>query len=221
MASRSEGSRPRRRRLAGRCAPHSFFSTCRKERTRRARWNCRLPLPVAEEGSLQFPQRSKNARKSVSLQRFSGTARWKKEKGARGLQSFEHRRPRGGKVCCRCRWQKKAARFFRSGRKTRGSAQARSVFRAPQGDAYALALLRSMSIPPYFHSKRPSFPGESRGNPKGARKPRLVVSIRVSPGRGKGTSLPPVADEGLVPFPQRSKNARKSVSPQHFSGTAR
>ncbi len=179
MASRSEGSRPRRRRLAGRCAPHSFFSTCRKERTRRARW--------------------------------------KKEKGARGLQSFEHRRPRGGKACCRCQWQKKAARFFRSGRKTRGSAQARSVFRAPQGDAYALALLRSMSIPPYFHSKRLSFPGESRGNPKGARKPRLVVSIRVGPGRGKGTSPPPVADEGLVPFPQRSKNARKSVSAQHFS----
>ena len=111
------------------CAPHSFFSSCRKERTRRAR--C------------------------------------KKEKGARGLQSFGHRRPRG--------------------------------------IAYALALLRSMSIPPYFHSKRLSFPGESRGNPKGARKPRLVVSIRVGPGRGKGTSPPPVA----------------SVSPQHFSGTAR
>ena len=131
--------------IAARCAPHSFFSSCRKERMRRARW--------------------------------------KKEKGARGLQSFEHRRPRGV--------------------------------------AYALALLRSMSIPPYFHSKRLSFPGESRGNPKGARKPRLVVSIRVGPGRGKGTSPPPVADEGLMPFPQRSKNARKSVSPQHFSGTAR
>ena len=45
--------------------------------------------------------------------------------------------------------------------------------------------------------------------------------MREGPGRGKGTSPPPVADEGLVPFPQRSKNARKSVSPQHFSGTAR
>ena len=95
--------------------PHSFFSSCRKERTRRARW--------------------------------------KKEKGARGLQSFEHRRPRGV--------------------------------------AYALALLRSMSIPPYFHSKRLSFPGESRGNPKGARKPRLVVSMREGPGRGRNPKSSP------------------------------
>ena len=38
---------------------------------------------------------------------------------------------------------------------------------------------------------------------------------------GKGTSPPPVADEGLVPFPQRSKNRRNSVSPNGFSGTAR
>ena len=37
----------------------------------------------------------------------------------------------------------------------------------------------------------------------------------------KGTSPPPVADEGLVPFPQRSKNRRNSVSPNGFSGTAR
>ena len=39
--------------------------------------------------------------------------------------------------------------------------------------------------------------------------------------RGKGTSPPPVADEGLVPFTQRSKNRRNSVSPNGFSGTAR
>ena len=37
--------------------------------------NCRPPLPAAEEGGLQFPQRSKNARNSVSPQHFSGTAR--------------------------------------------------------------------------------------------------------------------------------------------------
>ena len=36
-----------------------------------------LPLPVADEGGAAFPQRSKNARISVSPQRFSGTARWK------------------------------------------------------------------------------------------------------------------------------------------------
>ena len=34
------------------------------------------PLPVAEEGGAEFPQRSKNARESESPQRFSGTARW-------------------------------------------------------------------------------------------------------------------------------------------------
>ena len=37
--------------------------------------NCAPPLPGAEEGGTQFPQRSENARKSVSPQRFPGTAR--------------------------------------------------------------------------------------------------------------------------------------------------
>ena len=41
--------------------------------------------------------------------------------------------------------------------------------------------------------------------------------MREGPGRGKGTSPPPVADEGLVPFPQRSKNRRNRVSPNGFS----
>lgn len=44
-------------------------------RTGYAPWNCGLPLPVAEEGRGQFPQRSKNARNSVSPMHFSGTAR--------------------------------------------------------------------------------------------------------------------------------------------------
>ena len=40
------------------------------------RGNCRLSLPVAEKESLQFPQRSKSRRISVSPNGFSGTARW-------------------------------------------------------------------------------------------------------------------------------------------------
>ena len=38
-----------------------------------------------------------------------------------------------GIAALRCRWQIQQGRNFRSGRKTRGSAQARSVFRVPQG----------------------------------------------------------------------------------------
>ena len=39
--------------------------------------------------------------------------------------------------------------------------------------------------------------------------------------RGKGVLAPPGADKARAPFPQRSKNAKESVSLQHFSGTAR
>ena len=39
--------------------------------------------------------------------------------------------------------------------------------------------------------------------------------------RGKSGFAPPVAEEATPLFPQRSKNARKSESPKHFSGTAR
>lgn len=39
----------------------------------------------------------------------------------------------GGRLACRCLWQKKAGLAYRSGRKTQGKAKARSVFRAPQG----------------------------------------------------------------------------------------
>ena len=35
-----------------------------------------MPLPVADEGIMWFPQRSKNRRISVSPHGFSGTARW-------------------------------------------------------------------------------------------------------------------------------------------------
>ena len=38
-----------------------------------------------------------------------------------------------GIAALRCRWQIQQGRNFRSGRKTRGAAQARSVFRVPQG----------------------------------------------------------------------------------------
>ncbi len=72
----TEGSAPHACPKEGRCTPHSFFSSCRKERTGRA--------------------------------------------GSR-------------KAALRRRWREKQSRFFRSGRKTRGKAQARSVFRAPQG----------------------------------------------------------------------------------------
>ena len=37
--------------------------------------NCVLPLPGAEKGSVQFPQRSKNQRISISPNGSSGTAR--------------------------------------------------------------------------------------------------------------------------------------------------
>ena len=37
--------------------------------------NCGFALPVADKAKTEFPQRSKNARNSVSPQRFSGTAR--------------------------------------------------------------------------------------------------------------------------------------------------
>ena len=39
--------------------------------------------------------------------------------------------------------------------------------------------------------------------------------------RGKGVLAPPGADKARAPFPQRSKNAKGSVSLQHFSGAAR
>ena len=38
-----------------------------------------------------------------------------------------------GIAALRCRWQIQQGRNFRSGRKTRGAAQVRSVFRVPQG----------------------------------------------------------------------------------------
>ena len=41
------------------------------------------PLPVAEEGGAQFVQRSENARKSVSPQRFPGTANRQQASGIR------------------------------------------------------------------------------------------------------------------------------------------
>ena len=39
--------------------------------------------------------------------------------------------------------------------------------------------------------------------------------------RGKEALALPVAEKARAPFPQRSKTARISVSPQQFSGTAR
>jgi hypothetical protein len=66
--------------------------------------NCSLALPAAEKARLQFPQRSENARISVSPQRFLGTARRSKPPAA------------CGKELCRCLWQKQAELFYRSGR---------------------------------------------------------------------------------------------------------
>ena len=41
-----------------------------------------------------------------------------------------------------------------------------AFFRHRKAASYALALLRSLSIPPFFHSKRLSFPVENPGNSK-------------------------------------------------------
>jgi len=52
---------------------------------------------------------------------------------------------------------------------------------------------------------------------------RTLVGIRQSlpRARGKEALALPVAEKARAPFPQRSKTARISVSPQQFSGTAR
>ena len=60
--------------------------------------NCALPPPGAEEGRAQFPQRSKNRRKSVSPNGFSGTARWElRQFGVRSAEFGRMVRPYGVK----------------------------------------------------------------------------------------------------------------------------
>ena len=49
----------------------------------------------------------------------------------------------------------------------------------------------------------------------------LMGTNHAQHGLGKSALPLPVADAGRALFPQRSKNARISVSPKHFSGTAR
>ena len=49
----------------------------------------------------------------------------------------------------------------------------------------------------------------------------LGVPCCLPPARGKRVLALPVAEKARALFPQRSKNARDGVSPQHFSGTAR
>ena len=49
----------------------------------------------------------------------------------------------------------------------------------------------------------------------------LGVSQSLPRARGKEALALPVAEKARAPFPQRSKTARISVSPQQFSGTAR
>ena len=69
-----------------------------------ARGKSVLPLPVAEEGSALFPQRSENTRISVSPKCFPGTARWRR---CRAVRSTE---PEGGVALwiqlCRVRWDR-------------------------------------------------------------------------------------------------------------------
>ena len=79
--------------------------------------------------------------------------------------------------------------------------------------------------PPFFlfvlpQRKNAPRPVEER---KGRYRPLYgLYLICASPSaRGKSGLAPPVADEASMVFPQRSKNARISVSPMRFSGTAR
>ena len=82
------------------------------------------------------------------------------------------------------------------------------------------------------HQRRPHLPahGESRFRTACLSPRRGEVSRSDGEGppdkslpraRGKGVLAPPGADKARAPFPQRSKNAKESVSLQHFSGTAR
>ena len=57
--------------------------------------------------------------------------------------------------------------------------------------------------------------------PKTPRGQALGVSQSLPRARGKEALALPVAEKARAPFPQRSKTARISVSPQQFSGTAR
>ena len=83
-----------------------------------------------------------------------------------------------------------------------------------------------------YHQRRPRLPahGESRFRTACLSPRRGEVSQSDGEGppgkslllaRGKGVLAPPGADKARAPFPQRSKNAKESVSLQHFSGTAR
>ena len=121
------------------------------------RWKSGAALPVADEAAPLFPQRSENARISVSPQRFPGTAR------------------------------------------------------------------RTKSFPRNHTKKHPSigrvFLHAIAGNDLRLCSPGYETDERSS--LGYGACPLPVAEEGQAPYPQRSKTARISVSPQQFSGTAR
>ena len=114
-----------------------------------------LPLPVAEEGSLQFPQRSENTRNC-------GLPLPVADAGGPQFPQPRH-------------WRAVAeqAREWQCGKAGKRKPEVFSGYR--KAASYALALLQSLSLPPYSHAKRLSFPGKLRGIPKGAFGPLLVV----------------------------------------------
>ena len=84
----------RQRPLRGLCP--FFWLVWESNHVRSCQWNCGFALPVADEAKPQFPQRSKNARISVSPMRFSGTARWNVHEPVRKLANTLIFFPRGG-----------------------------------------------------------------------------------------------------------------------------
>ena len=92
----------------------------------------------------------------------------------------------GGIAGRHCRWQKKAACNFRSGRKMQGSAQARSIFRAPQGGTM---VEKGDALRPRFFLNRRGFcravkeaarviPDRRRGGARPARGHALFARVR-------------------------------------------
>ena len=80
-------------------------------------------------------------------------------------------------------------------------------------------LIRSFATPSADH-----FASGSRRCPVAEPEPRLLLGEKLSPqatDEGNSELVLPVAEQARPEFPQRSKNARIGVSPQHFSGTAR
>ena len=82
------------------------------------------------------------------------------------LAEKKERAAPGGIAGSRCRWQRKEACNFRSGRKTRGSAQARSVFRAPQGGILCFSAAADLVVTAVFSREATIVSRKTSGNSK-------------------------------------------------------